>query len=800
MSADLAIPEFDRLRRAGLAAVAFLAVLHVGAEPLDPKNARPYGAGFSLEDDVFVCTAKEVKLRGSTKPQKAAGASWNVVLNQESAAAVRFGAEGVADDLDESASFRVYVDVTYDDGSHQWGLTSSFDSALAAGWHRRDVTIRPRRPISSLSCYLFLRGGFGKVRFRSPTIEVLPADARPLLDGEPVTVGDLPPVAGFLARDVSAHGAWTRIDGTALDCALTVREEMRGDARVVDAVLSGGTAKDRAITLAYAMPLPLGDAVWFDSPRRATRLSPVAEEQAAILNLSCGRGLSCWPFGAVGIGEKGFAIGIDPDFPAMYRVVASPRTGRLFIAFDIGLAPENASAHVRFAVFQFAARDGFRGALERYQALYPEAYKVRTPRQGNWMAFHSISNLPHHEDFGFRFKEGERERDWDDAHGIYTFHYEEPCTWWMKLGKVGEGSVKMTRADCVAKVESLAAKGDAMALEWKACAVRDAHGLPYGEIRDTPWCNGVVWAKNCAPGIIGTHTEFGRKWSGKALAARYGEAVPFPGGLDGEFLDSSNLPVTCPFDFDRAHFAAMRTPLTFTPGAVPRVGIYKGFMVTECVIALSGAMRSRGRLLMANTAPVSSCLLSFHLDVMGTETNWKRGAWEPMADDDMMFRRAVCGAKPFCFLMNTDFTRFTHEDSERYMQRCLAYGMFPSFFSANAATEHYFSQPSLYERDRPLFKKYLPLVTMIAEAGWRPVNRLLAAEAKDVFAEQFGDCFVTVFNASSKNARRVRLVPSKAASAARELVAGESLTFPAEGAVVDLPPQTCRLFHFSNKQ
>lgn len=799
MSMAMVISKSDCLSKACLAAVALLAALHLGAEPLDFKNARSYGAGFSLEGDVFVCTAKEVKLRGSTKPQKAAGVWWNVTLNQERADVVRFGAEGVADDLDESASFRVYVDVTYDDGSHQWGVTSSFDPALATGWHRREVTIRPRRPIRALSCYLFLRGGFGKVRFRSPTFEVLPADTRPLFDGEPVTAGDLPPVAGFLLRDVSAHGAWTRIDGTALDCTLTVREDMRGDVRVVDAVLSGGTAKDRAITLAYAMPLPLGNAVWFDSPRRETRLSPVAEEQSAILNLSCGRGLSCWPFGAVGIGDKGFAIGIDPDFPAMYRVVASPRTGRLFIAFDIGLAPENASAHVRFAVFPFAARDGFRGALERYQALYPEAYKVRAPRQGNWMAFHSISNLPHFEDFGFRFKEGVREQKWDDAHGIYTFHYEEPCTWWMKLGKVGEGAAKTTRADCIATVESLAAKGDAMALEWKGCAVKDARGLPYGEIRDTPWCNGIVWSKNCVPGITGAYTEFGRKWSAKALAARYGETVPFPDGLDGEFLDSSNLPVTCPFDFDRAHFAAMCTPLTFTPGAVPRVGIYKGFMVAECVIALSKALRSRGRLLMANTAPVSSCLLSFHLDVMGTETNWRRGVWEPMGDDDMMFRRAVCGGKPFGFLMNTDFTKFTYEDSERYMQRCLAYGMFPSFFSANAATEHYFSQPSLYERDRPLFKKYLPLVTRIAEAGWRPVNRLLSADAKDVFAEQFGDGFVTVFNTSSKT-RHVRLLPLKGASAAKELVAGEDWTFPAEGVEIDLPPETCRLFHFINKQ
>lgn len=242
----------------------------------------------------------------------------------------------------------------------------------------------------------------------------------------------------------------------------------------------------------------------------------------------------------------------------------------------------------------------------------------------------------------------------------------------------------------------------------------------------------------------------------------------------------------------------MRTPLSFTSGATPRVGIYKIFMVAECAMALAQSMRTRGRLLMANTVPVSNSLLAFHLDVMGTETNWKRGGrWEPMPDDEMMYRRAVCGGKPFCFLQNTDFTRFTQGDSERYMQRCLAYGMFPSFFSANAATGHYFSQPALYERDRPLFRKYLPLAIKIAEAGWRPVNRLLAADGTDVFAEQFGDRFVTVFNASSQ-ARRVRLRLLNGATAAREMVTGATLEFPAGGAEMELPAETCRLFQLES--
>ena len=95
---------------------------------------------------------------------------------------------------------------------------------------------------------------------------------------------------------------------------------------------------------------------------------------------------------------------------------------------------------------------------------------------------------------------------------------------------------------------------------------------------------------------------------------------------------------------------------------------------------------------------------------MGTETDWNPGGrWQPMSDADLLYRRAMCKGKPFCFLMNTAFEQFPHELVEKYMKRCLAYGMFPGFFSHNAAEGHYFTRPELYNRDRALFKKYVPL-------------------------------------------------------------------------------------------
>jgi len=78
----------------------------------------------------------------------------------------------------------------------------------------------------------------------------------------------------------------------------------------------------------------------------------------------------------------------------------------------------------------------------------------------------------------------------------------------------------------------------------------------------------------------------------------------------------------------------------------------------------------------------------------------------------------------------------------------LAYGMFPGFFSADASTGHYFSRRDLYDRDRPLFKKYVPICKMVAEAGWNPITRATSSDPS-VHVERFGN-YLTIFNDSKE--------------------------------------------------
>jgi hypothetical protein len=359
------------------------------------------------------------------------------------------------------------------------------------------------------------------------------------------------------------------------------------------------------------------------------------------------------------------------------------------------------------------------------------------------MPFAKISAVPGWEDFGFRFKEGDDEGPWDRAHGILTFRYTEPMTWWMPLPK----GTPRTLAAAEAEARRLANQNTAAAKALFSSGYHDAEGRFVARLLDTPWCNGAVWSMNSMPDIRGDRTDFRNKWNPAMQQRLYGPQSK--SGLDGEYVDSSEGYATDELDFRREHFAAAQTPLVYSPEE-HRPAIFRGLIAYEYVRGIERDMHPAGKLMMANGAPDRLWWLAPMLDVLGTETDWRpHDAWEPMPDAELLYRRAMCKGKPFCFLMNTRFENLSHELVEKYMKRCLAYGMFPGFFSANAAEGHYFTRPELYNRDRALFRRYLPLCKRVAEAGWEPITQA-RTDNERVYVERFGDRYWTVFNDSPR--------------------------------------------------
>lgn len=843
---------------------------------IEPTRIAGYVGGFVEENGVYVCDAGDASDKGF-------GVATRFELNQtEAKPVVAVGAskaEGVSGNV--GGDYSLYLDVELADGTMLWGQQAAFPVG-DSDWTEERVRILPPKPIKSLTFYGLFRNRSGKASFKDLTLfEANIPDGFALFDGVPVETASVDAekaaetfVYSAQIRDVAKSGDFLNVnlgkmgrDGDEIDGILVQGGPIpSGMARESAVCLTNCSGEDRALTFVVAARLDAehrgysvwgkgseeidavkrGDLYWLDDPRRVRKIEGGGEYLNAntVAEIGLGR-LSRYPIGGVATASgKAFGWAVDPDYPAFYRIGYSAATRELYLAFDVALTKEKPTAEFRFTTLSpdnstfgesaASERDAFRRLWARYVEKYPEAFVVRAPEQGNWMPFADISDVPGHEDFGFKFKEGNSEVGWDDEHGIVTFRYTEPTTWWLALPK----DAPKTLEAAVAVVEKLAAEGNREAQALLTCGIRDANGNLCGQFLDTPWCDGIVWSVNDAPGLVNLAKEgklangrkdangafypggFETNWNAKLADELY---PPAPSklpktrdeflaaeatvGLDGEYVDSSEGYVTAILDFERSHFAGMTTPLVFD-AKTKRPAIYRGLIAFEYVRKIAGDVRARGKLAMANSTPGQFFWLVPQLDVLGTETNWNwQGRWSPSDDATSLYRRTLCGGKPYCYLMNTDFDLFSREMVEKYMKRSLAYGMFPGFFSADASTKHYFDNPGLYERDRELFKKYLPLCKAVAEAGWNPVT---GARSNDdaIYVESFGELveigpekplYFTVFNDSQEEkAFEIALEPQIAKFAAQnaptELTSGETVASQDGKIVGKIGPEDVRVF------
>ena len=737
-----------------------------GASLLRGEGWRPYERGFQRQEQLFLCD-------NGADGQARRGAVQGVELNQTRAEPIVASAWSKAEDVTGSpdSNYSIYMDMSYADGTSLFGQAASFGIGTH-GWQRREVTVLPEKPVKRLSFYLLFRGHGGKAWFRDPQLRTIrtPSGAC-LFDGVPV-VNAGPAREGFQVRDVAAGSDFVRIDQTALGLKLDVRRQAdsSGGSRL-DVQLTDTTGKDRAVTLLYAIPVASTSLRWLDDPRRSTAVEPGREYVNATRFPAGSNGrLSRYPLAAVADADRGVALAVDPKLPAFHRIGYHAGTGELYLAYDIGLTPEKPSASLGLCHFRFDPKWGFRGALAAFYERFPDSFRCRTPQQGLWMPFAAISKVQGWEDFGFCFKEGDGETLWDDQHGIFTFRYTEPMTWWMAMPK----QMPRTLEAALAEARRLAAKGDPGAKGLLTSGYHDTEGRFVARLLDTPWCNGAVWSINSMPDIAGDVTDFKNKWNPTLCDKLYGPNRK--ADLDGEYIDSSEGYVTDVLDFRRDHFKAAKRPLVFSPDD-HRPAIFRGLIAMEYAARLAEGVHGRQKLMMANGAPGQLWWLTPWLDVMGTETDWHHaGKWQPASDVELIYRRAMCKGRPYCFLMNTRFEEFSYELVEKYMKRSLAYGMFPGFFSHNASEGHYFTRPELYNRDRPLFKRYVPLCQRVAQAGWEPVTRARSSE-EHVYVERFGNRYLTVFNDSQQRRDVTIKLEGEAPKSSRELLSGRDITW-----------------------
>lgn len=708
---------------------------------------------------------------------------WRIALNQDKALPILLAAESQYEGdriLYPSSKYSVYADVQYMDGTMEWSVCAFFNGSMPLedeSWESAQTTFFPQKAVRSVTLYCMFRGVDGSVRFRNPVLKVAEDNGNDffIFDGTRVYRDDVRKSSeedfmavkpSFYIRDIAADSDWQTVKKTGKGFRISTD----GD----DISIKSLSRKDRCAVLVVAFPVPDGTEHFFEG--LDGRPAVASDEMLTAWNTGAGMGkLSRLPIFGVSNGEKESWLGIDMSAPAVYRLFYNAVTNELCAAFDLGFVNGNSKWKLKLWRHSQPAGEGMRGAWEQYIRTYPEFFEVRTPFMGNWMPFAATSRVKDPEDFCFAFKESDMgfafkdnsypaEVPWDDAHGLLSFRYTEPLTWWMHW-RLPDGldakssDIQDILAAGATEARRQAAEYGEQAASWEKSVAYDAQQRPFGYYRDTPWCTGVAWSICDLPGLSRMKgngiSSFEYKWDKAYREAVYPQSdsavtvVPCE-GLDGEYIDSIEGYITADLDFRKEHLLYAEAPLTFSL-ADRMPAIYKGLVSFEYARAISGEVHKAGKLTMANATPSRFPWLVPYLDAMGTETNWcMKGRWSPPTIEEMQFHRQLCCGKPYCFLQNTDFNHFTHEMVEKYMMRSLAFAFFPGFFSADAASRHYFYSPEYYERDRDLFKKYLPLCKMLAEAEWEPVTGVRAS-SKGLCLERFGKpgngfYYLTVFN------------------------------------------------------
>ncbi len=509
-----------------------------------------------------------------------------------------------------------------------------------------------------------------------------------------------------------------------------------GDVQVTGFVAS---ETDRCVRVEIGCGLDLAGWTWQDDVRRRRAIGgdSVLENTVESPYGMDGR-VSLYPFGLISSGAGSVIVETDPDEPRIFRIAADPKGPFFGVAYDLGITRSTSNFPGR-ATFRCALRAGpggdsaFRQALASFGRRNPDFVERRAPQTGAWLPFRHPAGISNAVDFGFGFFEkddGSEESQGPSVRGMLTMGYTEPWLYWLPMSSGIERSVPEAL-----RLMTIYGAGNDVSAEHAVSALlgaaRNEDGSIAMEFMDVPWNSGARMEVNTDPELQPTKdlplNRAMSEW--RRVRRMIGEE-----GLDGVYLDS--MAELSGVDCNPAAMAVADYPCSFTSHAL-RPAVAMPMAAYEYVAALAGALRPRGKLLMGNFACVQSPFFMKFIDVAGEEIEWEvPGRFEPLDGRKMDVRRAMCGRKPYALLLNTSFNQLSGDSVRRYFEDCMFWAVLPGFFARDGA-QNYWDNPRGYDRDRALFKTYLPVIRRLADAGWSP-REFVRSASDAVETESYG--------------------------------------------------------------
>lgn len=526
-------------------------------------------------------------------------------------------------------------------------------------------------------------------------------------------------------------------------------DHIRADVLIED---MSAPLRSRPLRIYYTVPIDAIGWQWGDDiyENRTIQAGGMYERSFAMLD----RRVSVYPWSAVYNGDSGISLAVPMDVPRIQKFVYTGGKG-LQTLFDVCLSTETVhveagKATVSFLLYDFAPEWGFRSATKKYYEIFPEFFVKRTERDGCWEYPISPDLIPNPEDFGFAYYEcwpkPEVVRNYCRDLGIGIYYYMEPWGAWQNYGDITE---KPSYEERVSRLEEWAENTSSSAIwlnaprYYTAQAVlnsgyRDSEGRYYIDAYDYFWHQwgglaNQLWP--CYPDTDFSGTTMGSLYKTYFVDNYFDE-------YDGVYVDSILVNSTMGniADFNRQHFAYTRTPLMFSLSNAQPV-LASQLAQYDFLEWLASYLHSQDKKVMGNIFSYAYRYYAHLLDVLGSEV------WDVSESDSIAaLRRTLCYQK-----VNTNLLQWfrgedvvEHEEVEQYIKEQLFWGFFPGIASCGGGTgwgeslERYFLHPELYERDRQVFKTYIPIIRDLSEAGWEPLT-FATVDSSDVMIERFGD-------------------------------------------------------------
>ena len=260
----------------------------------------------------------------------------------------------------------------------------------------------------------------------------------------------------------------------------------------------------------------------------------------------------------------------------------------------------------------------------------------------------------------------------------------------------------------------------------------------YGNIWDGyghVWFDDVSLRALGSPENLAPNPGFEENVRGEQTQARF----------DGVYLDSLDASWSWATleDYRQDHWAVADQPLVFSylTRRPTLLGLFANY---DFASWLCDDLHADGYLVMANVFPDAYPSYAHLLDELGSEIPDIEG------DAEASLRRTLSYQKPNSYMLQWhawgggEQRAITHEEMEAYMKASLFYGFFPGISQvgeeAEGAPGTYWEDPAFYERDRDLFRKYVPIIQTIARAGWEPITHAWT-DNEAVWVERFGKGF-----------------------------------------------------------